>query len=515
MTCGTRRALFKGGALALLGWSAMPRFLVRAAAAREAGARGKVLVAVFQRGAVDGLSMIVPHGDRDYQAARGSIAIARPAAGNAETTIDLDGFFGLHPSLAALRPMWDERRLAAVHACGSPDVSRSHFDAQDYMETGTPGVKGTPDGWLARALSSTKPAPASAFRAVALGSVLPRSLRGDAGAVALASVRDFDVRQDAGMSAGSPSARQGFEALYREDAGLHAAGREAFDAIRRLRAADPQRLSPQHGAQYPRGRFGESMRQIAQLIRADVGLEVAFADIGGWDTHAGQGNERGALANRLADLAQGLAAFDRDLGDAMADVVVLTMSEFGRTVRENGNRGTDHGHGTAMLVLGGPVRGAKVYGRWPGLAREALFEGRDLAVTTDFRSLFSEVAVRHLGIDPRSAALPRLLARSRRLSGRARLARPPLLAGRGGESDSSSISPRPTRRWPPTPFRPEARRGNPRRRAAAHARRRAGGSPPPGECGARGARRRRRVESAACGCCSRSSPRSARCCATP
>ena len=404
MTCCSRRALLKGGALALFGGSAMPRVLARAAAA--APGRRKVLVAVFQRGAVDGLSMIVPHGDRDYFTARGSIAIARPAGGSPEAAIDLDGFFGLHPALAPLRPMWDERRLAAVHACGSPDVSRSHFDAQDYMETGTPGVKGTPDGWLARALASEKPAAPAPFRAVALGSTLPRSLRGDADAVALASVRDFDVRQDAGMARGGVSARQGFEALYEEDAGLRAAGREAFGAIRKLRGADPQRLPPQHGAQYPRGRFGESMRQIAQLIRADVGLEVAFADIGGWDTHAGQGNERGALANRLSDLAQGLAAFDRDLGDAMADVVVLTMSEFGRTVRENGNRGTDHGHGTAMMVLGGAVRGGRVYGRWPGLARETLFEGRDLAVTTDFRSLFSEVAVRHLGIDPHAPLFP-------------------------------------------------------------------------------------------------------------
>jgi len=405
MPCCSRRTLMKRGALALVAMGALPRFLVRTAAAGEQAGRRKVLVAVFQRGAVDGLSMIVPHGDPAYYAARASVAIARPAAGSADASLDLDGFFGLHPALGPLAPLWEERRLAAVHACGSPAATRSHFDAQDYMESGTPGVKSTPDGWLARALSARKSGTPSPFRAVALGSALPRSLRGDPGAIALASVRDFAIQQD---GSGAVSARRGFEALYaqRSRDALAGAGRETFEAMRMLKAADPQRLAPERGAQYPRGRLGESLKQIAQLIKADVGLEVAFADSGGWDTHAAQGNERGQLAGRLADLAQSLAALDRDLGERMADVVVLTMSEFGRTVRENGNRGTDHGHGTAMLVLGGAVRGGRVYGRWPGLAREQLFEGRDLAVTTDFRLLFSEVAMRHLGVDARAALFP-------------------------------------------------------------------------------------------------------------
>jgi len=200
------------------------------------------------------------------------------------------------------------------------------------------------------------------------------------------------------MAAGS-GARKGFESLYEQGVRdlLYGTGRETFEAVKMLKAAAPQRITPANGAVYPRGRFGESLRQIAQLIKADVGLEIAFADVGGWDTHAGQGNERGQLATRLREFAEGLAALDRDLGPRMSDVVVLTMSEFGRTVRENGNRGTDHGHGTAMLALGGPVKGGRVYGRWPGLSREQLFDGRDLAVTTDFRSFFTEVAVRHLG----------------------------------------------------------------------------------------------------------------------
>src|SRR5207247_3312655 len=276
-------------------------------------------------------------------------------------------------------------------------TTRSHFDAQDYMESGTPGVKTTQDGWLARGLQAVPAAPASPFRAVAMGPQLPRALRGDVAAVAMGTVADFDVRQDMGrMAGGSVNARRGFESLYEQGVKdiLHGTGRETFDAVKILKTANPQRFAPENGAEYPKGRLGDSLKQIAQLIKADVGLEVAFADGGGWDTHANQGNERGQLAQRLSEFSQSLAALYRDLGDRMNDVVVLTMSEFGRTVRENGNRGTDHGHATAMLVLGGAVRGGKVYGRWPGLAREQLFEGRDLAVTTDFRTRFALAARR-------------------------------------------------------------------------------------------------------------------------
>ena len=409
MRCCTRRSFMKAGALALLGMGSIPRFLVRTAYAQGTPARPKVLIAVFQRGAVDGLSMIVPHGDPSYYSARGSIAVARPAAGNSEATLDLDGFFGLHPAMSPLKPLWGDRRLAIVHACGSPDTTRSHFDAQDYMESGTPGVKTTAEGWLARGLQATPVDGASPFRAVAMGTQLPRTLRGDIGAVAMGAVADFDVKQEMrGAAAGGVNARRGFESLYEQGVHdvLHGTGRETFDAVKLLKAANPQRFPPEHGAQYPRGRLGDSLRQIAQLIKADVGLEVAFADVGGWDTHANLGNERGQLALRFAEFSQSLAALDRDLGERMRDVVVLTMSEFGRTVRENGNRGTDHGHATAMLVLGGPVKGGRGVGKWPGLAREQLYEGRDLAVTTDFRQLFVEVAVRHLGVPSAAPLFP-------------------------------------------------------------------------------------------------------------
>jgi uncharacterized protein (DUF1501 family) len=397
----TRRTFVKCGACALVGLGSVPRFLLRTAEA--AGARRKVLVAVFQRGAVDGLSMVIPHAVPAYFALRPSIALTPPRAGESASAIDLDGFFALHPGLAGLAPLWRDRALAIVHACGSPDTTRSHFDAQDYMETGTPAVKSTPDGWLARAAHAL-PGPASPFRAVALGGTLPRILRGEAGAIAMASIERFDLR------AGAPDAavRRGFESLY-ADGGhdrLHGAGREAFEAVRMLRSASAARIPVDNGADYPRGAFGHAMRQIAQLIKADVGLEIAFADMQGWDTHVGQGAEQGQLAARLREFGGAVAAFARDLGDRMADVAVLTMSEFGRTVAENGNHGTDHGHGTAMLVLGGGVRGGSVYGTWPGLAREQLFDGRDLAVTTDFRTLFSEVATRHLGLSARTAIFP-------------------------------------------------------------------------------------------------------------
>jgi uncharacterized protein (DUF1501 family) len=388
----TRRTFLKTGGCALVAYAGAPRFLLRTAHAAQAS--GKVLVAVFQRGAVDGLSMVMPHGDSGYAAVRPSIGLQPPRRGESERALDLDGFFALHPALEPLVPLWDHRALAVVHACGSPDTTRSHFDAQDYMESGTPGVKSTTDGWLSRAIGA-RPAQSTPFRAVAIGPALPRTLQGGVGAISMQSLDRFDVR-----TGPDGAARAGFESLYEQGVRdlLHGTGRETFDAVKMLKSARASRLVPANGAEYPRVPLGEALRQIAQLIKANVGLEVAFADMQGWDTHVGQGAERGQLALRFRDFGAALAAFSQDLGDKMADVVVLTMSEFGRTVAENGNRGTDHGHATAMLVLGGGVRGGRVYGRWPGLGHHQLFEGRDLAVTTDFRTLFSEVATRHLGV---------------------------------------------------------------------------------------------------------------------
>jgi uncharacterized protein (DUF1501 family) len=273
------------------------------------------------------------------------------------------------------------------------------------MESGTPDVKGTRDGWLNRYLATCDTCEAgrtaTPFRAVAMTPQTPRILQGPEPVVAMTSIDAFSVRSAGGLV-------ERLEALYRTGTAdlVHATGAETFDAVKRLREADPQRYAPANGATYPRSEFGQRLRQIAQLIKSDVGLEVAFADVGGWDTHVNQGGATGQLANRLRDFGLAIAALVTDLGDRMDDVVILTMSEFGRMARQNGNGGTDHGHAGAMFAIGGAVRGGRVHGLWPGLAREQLFEGRDLALTTDFRNLFAEVASKHLGAVQSSALFP-------------------------------------------------------------------------------------------------------------
>lgn len=382
----TRRFFLRNSALAMVGAGSAPLWLQRALYASGAPSSKKILVAIFQRGAADGLNIVVPHGDPEYYALRPSIAVPKPAAGKEDAALDLDGFFGLHPSLAPLTPLFREGHLAIVDAVGSPDPTRSHFDAQDYMESGTPGLKSTNDGWMNRSLPAAEKA--SPVRAVSLGPVLPRAMRGASPAVAVQSIADFQVRD--------AEAAQKFEAMYTQarDAGLRSAGRETFEAVALLQTVRRQGYTPAAGAQYPGSRFGQNLRQIAQLIKADVGVEMAFADVGGWDHHV---NESGQLTNMLRDYGQALAAFWRDLGGRMADIAVVTMSEFGRTARENGNRGTDHGRANCMLVMGGGVKGGKVYGKWPGLAREQLYEGRDLDLTTDFREVLGELVARHMG----------------------------------------------------------------------------------------------------------------------
>jgi uncharacterized protein (DUF1501 family) len=397
-----RRFFIRSGgvALASIGMSlSAPSFLERVAMGHSlnalTGGKRKTLVAIFQRGAVDGLNMVVPFGESSYYEARPSIAIPKPVAGNADAAINLDGFFGLHPSFSAFKPLWDSKRLAIIHAAGSPDNTRSHFDAQDYMESATPGLKSTNDGWLNRYLQTKRDPEKSLFRAVSFTQTMPRVLQGRAPAIAMANLSDFTIR--AGRS--SASVQGGFEEIYAHNSSdsLAGMGRETFEAVNYLKKVNPAQYQPENGAQYPRNPFGNSLLQIAQLIKSGVGLEVAFTDIGGWDTHVNEGNSRGQLGNLLLQFSSAIAAFYQDLGQRMDDVVLLTMSEFGRTVRENGNRGTDHGHANAMFVLGNSVRGGKVYGQWPGLKSDQLYEGRDLALTTDFRDVFGEIAGKHLG----------------------------------------------------------------------------------------------------------------------
>ncbi len=393
----SRRGFMKGGALALVGTSVIPSFLVKSvmAEATTAAASKKKLVVIFQRGAADGLNVVIPYKEKNYYAMRPTIAIQQ------KDVLDLDGFFGLHPQMAAFKPLYDQGHLAMVHAAGSPDPSRSHFDAQDYMESGTPGVKSTQDGWLNRALLDG-PAPAgadgkpSAFRAVALGAQVPRTLEGKQPAIAISNVADFSV---AGKGAQPSAISNAFQAMYDEssDAVLHGTGQETFEAVKMLKAADPAKYQPAAGVNYPNSPFGNSMKQIAQLMKANLGVEAAFTDIGGWDTHQNQGGANGQLANRLAEFSNGITAFWQDMGDDSQNITLVTMSEFGRTARQNGTGGTDHGHANVMFVLGGSVRGGKVYGKWPGLSDGQLNEGRDLTVTTDFRRVLGEAAFKTLG----------------------------------------------------------------------------------------------------------------------
>jgi uncharacterized protein (DUF1501 family) len=403
-----RRYFIKSGSIALASFGVMattPSFLKRALAESvSTSGRRKTLIAIFQRGAVDGLNVVVPFGEHTYYDQRPGIAIPKPDGG-AEAAINLDGFFGLHPSLAAFKPLWDSKRLAIVHACGSPDNTRSHFDAQNYMELATPGVKSTEDGWLNRYLQAKTDPQKSLFRAVSMTQNMPLSMQGKAATLAISNLADFNIR--AGQS--SAALQGGFEAMYDDklvNDALRGTGKEAFAAINYLKQVNPAQYKAENGANYPRTPFGNSLLQIAQLIKAGVGLEVAFTDIGGWDTHVNEGNQQGQLSNLLRQFSQAIAALYTDLGSRMDDVVILTMSEFGRTVKENGNRGTDHGHANAMFIAGNGVRGGKVYGDWPGLKNDQLYEGRDLALTTDFRNVFGEIAEKHLEATNLKAIFP-------------------------------------------------------------------------------------------------------------
>ncbi len=378
----SRRIFIRNAGLAMVGIGAAPAWLQRALYAQDApGQRKKILVAIFQRGAADGLNIVVPHGEQSYYDLRPTIAIPK------KDVIDLDGMFGLNPALAQLKPLFDSKQLAIVHAAGSPDPTRSHFDAQDYMESGTPGNKGTVDGWMNRSLPPIHDA-VSPLRALSLGPNLPRSMRGANSAIAIDSVGNFQVKDLVAAKA--------LQSLYQgsHDQVLNGTGKETFSAVSMLQTIQKTPYTPAAGATYPAGRFGDNMRQIAQLIKANVGVEVAFADIVGWDHHV---NEVPQLSRLLGDFGQALAAFYQDLGDRMEDVVVVSMSEFGRTAKENGTRGTDHGHANCMFAMGGAVKGGKVYGKWPGLAPEQLYENRDLDITTDFRDVLGEMVTVHLG----------------------------------------------------------------------------------------------------------------------
>ena len=389
----TRRDFMKTIALTALP-VAVPAWMPRLAFAPTGMApRGDVLVCVFQRGAMDGLNAVVPFAESAYYDARPQLAIQAPRSDDETSAIDLDGFFGLHPALRPLKDVWDAKQLAIVHAAGSPDPSHSHFDAMDYMERGTPGEKQIPTGWLGRHLQITAGQNNSPFRAVGFGTMLQTSLRGPVAATALRSIADFHLR---GNSAALAQFQQSLSNLYAGPDILAQEGQTTFDAIDLLTRLNPAQYQPASGVKYPDGEYGLGLMQVAQLIKADVGLEVACVDIGGWDTHAHEGAADGELPKLLQEFGSGLAAFYADLQDRANNITLVTMSEFGRRVHENASGGTDHGHGNVMLIMGGGVAGGKVYGDWPGLAPEELAGPGDLAVTTDFRDVLGEIVQKRL-----------------------------------------------------------------------------------------------------------------------
>ena len=389
-----------GSTLLLLGGTG-----TRALEAR-AGAKPGVLVVVFQRGAADALHMVAPYGDKRYRELRGALALEEPGRGE-NPTLDLGGGFALHPALSPLYPLYRAGRLGVVVNTGSPDPTRSHFDAQDYMESGTPGKKSTRDGWLARALielggrdasDTERPSP---FNAVALTPQLPRALAGAHDTIALENFSSLETpRRQSALA-------KRLEKLYREDASASfaSAGAEASRAVTLFREHDPLALPTRKGVHYPDGRDENPLKQLAQLIKSGLGVRVAFVESSGWDTHFRQGAATGAMANLLGRLAGSLAAFYEDIGPEVP-VTVLTATEFGRTVAANGAGGTDHGHGSVMMVLGAGVRGGRVHGDWLGLERRNLYEGRDLPVTTDFRDIFAEVAKSALALEDTSGLFP-------------------------------------------------------------------------------------------------------------
>ncbi|MEJ7626471.1 MAG: DUF1501 domain-containing protein [Ferruginibacter sp.] len=408
----SRRVFLKSGGLALFaaGLGGVPSFIAKAAESRKLWApykKNKILLCIFQRGAMDGLMAVTPFTDKYLQKARPNLFMSASSSAN-KPLIDLDGRFGLHPSMSSFENLFREKKLAIVHGVGSPNTTRSHFDAQDYMESGTPFKKGTDSGWLNRAVGLLGHETATPFQAVSLTSSLPRSLYGDEAAVAISNLQDFGI-QMRGNPMGTNTAAKSFEELYDNTSSnlLNKTGKESFEAMKILKSADVKNYKPSNGAVYPNSPLGNSLKQVAQLIKMDVGLEIAFTECGGWDTHYNQGTETGTFSRNVADLSGAISAFWMDMGTAYQDEVeVMTMTEFGRTVAQNGSNGTDHGRASCMFILGNDIKGGNVYGKVPELSRENLEDYRDLPVTTDFRAVFSEVATAHLKIKDNGKLFP-------------------------------------------------------------------------------------------------------------
>lgn len=407
----SRRGFIQSGAVTMLSFGfggLVPDFLVQAAAATRPtlSRKNKVLVCIYQRGAMDGLMAVTPFTDEALKKMRPDLFLS-PTTSSKKALIDLDGTFGLHPSMSSFEPLFKQKQLAIVHGVGSPFNTRSHFDAQDYMESGTPGDKTTHDGWLNRLLGATQNNN-SPFQAVSITNNLPKSFLGNNPALAISNLKDFAIQVKRNPAAVNTSSKS-FEDLYDHTSSqlLNKAGKESFEAMKILDEKNVQNYKPANAAMYPLSKLGNSLKQIAQLVKMDVGLEVAFAESTGWDTHFNQGSDTGVFARNVEDLSTSINAFWQDLGDYQDQVTVMTMTEFGRTVAQNGSKGTDHGRASCMFVLGKDVKGGQVYGTLPKLEKANLEEGRDLPVTTDFRNLFSEVASTHLNLKDKNGLFPK------------------------------------------------------------------------------------------------------------
>jgi len=382
-----RREFLKTGAMFSLTF--MSQGLAGWAYGGSKALEGKKLIVVFLRGAVDGLNVVVPYGDPRYYQARPTIAI--PGPGQKDGVLDLDSYFGMAPALEPLLPHWKDKSLAFVHACGSPEATRSHFDAQDYMESGRPGVKVVSSGWLNRVLTQL-PETKSPLRGINVGATLPRILQGP---VDIASYTPQTAGKKNAMDV--PAVANAFEKMYggRNDALSKAFGEgvKAQDMLNEK--LEKEMVAANKGAPSART-FKGFGQQLGRIFADDPKVQVAFVALGGFDTHVNQGAGKGQLANQLGGLSKGLADLIAALGNDYKNTVIMVMSEFGRTVKENGNGGTDHGHGNVMWVMGGNVAGGKVYGRLDSLAEDKLFERRDVPVNTDFRTVISSISQAHL-----------------------------------------------------------------------------------------------------------------------
>jgi uncharacterized protein (DUF1501 family) len=396
----SRRGFLVGLGLSSLAWAMPQTALSQISIDPGSRKRGRnVVVNIFLRGGADGLNIVTPYAEDAYHRNRPTLRLLKPNDGGSpsDRVLDLDGFFGLNPSLAAILPLYKDGKLAIVHAVGSGDQTRSHFEAMNTMERGLgSGSAGSASGWLARHLLATEPTKSTPLRAVAFGGTTPDSLRGATDSISINGLEDFklDTDDDADM-------RRALKEMYsvgKDEMSL--AGSETLQVLETLNRLDPKDYRPSNGAKYPTSDLGRALQQVALLIRAEVGLEVAVLDKGGWDTHVAQGVATGLLSGLLQDLGESLAAFSGDLGVEMDHVTVVVQTEFGRRVGENSGLGTDHGRASVMFLLGGGVKGAKVYGQWPGLEEAQLEPPGDLRVTTDYRHVLSDVLSYRLHSDP-------------------------------------------------------------------------------------------------------------------